>query len=318
MPIEQTPFNDQALSQWHAKGQFIKLCGHSVFVIDESERATQDLPVILMIHGFPTSSWDWEPIWESLLKHYRLVCLDMLGFGFSDKPDRREYTIHRQADLVDALVSRLELNEFHLLAHDYGVSVAQELLARQLERQTSKDNEKACAFGTYLSCTFLNGGLFPETHKPLLIQKLLLGPLGKSINKLTGFSTFCKSFSKVFGADTKPTHAELAQFWEVINHNNGRHVFHNLITYMNDRLEHRERWVTALQKATIPLAVINGSVDPVSGKHLVMRYKQLKCRLDYLYEMSEIGHYPHVEAPKRVTTSLLNFLAKIEPRQTPE
>ena len=58
-----------------------------------------------------------------------------------------------------------------------------------------------------------------------------------------------------------------------------------LITYMRDRIEHRERWVSALQKSTIPLAVINGSVDPVSGAHMVARYKELNCRLDYLAEL---------------------------------
>ena len=59
-------------------------------------------------------------------------------------------------------------------------------------------------------------------------------------------------------------------------------MFHNLITYMRDRLEHRERWVTALQTSTVPLALINGSVDPVSGAHMVARYQELACRLDYL------------------------------------
>lgn len=289
----------------------MELCGHSIFVIDETIDSTETRskrPTLLMIHGFPTSSWDWAPMWNTLLKQYRLVCLDMLGFGFSDKPNRRDYTIHQQADLIDELVLKLKLKEFHVLAHDYGDTVAQELLARQLDNQNQTE---ARTYGHWLSCTFLNGGLFPETHQALLIQKLLLSPAGKYLNAINGFSMFAKSFAKVFGLDTQPNQTELKQFWEVINYNNGRHVFHNLITYMHDRKEHRQRWVKSLQDSPIPLALINGSVDPVSGQHMIARYKQLDCRLDYLDELKEVGHYPQIEAPDEVSKSVLTFLASL-------
>lgn len=293
----KAPFISEALNNWYRRGAYLEIAQHKIFTIDEGHN---DKPVILLIHGFPTSSFDFLGIWPSLLKDYRLVSLDMLGFGFSDKPNKRDYTIHQQADLFDALVEQLELNEFHVLAHDYGVSVAQELLARQIDGSGK---------GTWLSCGLLNGGLFPETHQALLIQKLMLSPLGKWVNKLTGFKQFGTSFSTVFGADTKPSAIELSDFWEAINFNDGRHVFHNLITYINDRLEHRSRWVNALQKSPVPIALINGSVDPVSGRHLVVRYKELECRLDYLKELPLIGHYPQVEAAQDVSNAYLAFLS---------
>ncbi len=288
-----------ALIEWKRKGKFRKLLGHHIFTIDDG---SADKPAILLIHGFPTSTWDWQPIWSALSKDYRLVCLDMLGFGFSDKPDRRDYTIHKQADLFEALIKQAALREFHVLAHDYGDTVAQELLARQLD---------GTGRGRWLSCTFLNGGLFPETHRALLIQKLMLSRAGRWINKFTGFKQFSKSFSKVFGKQTKPSVEELQQFWEIINYKDGRHLFHNLITYILDRRQHRERWVDALQRSPVPLALINGSVDPVSGAHLVKRYKQLKCRLDYLEQLPKIGHYPQVEAPREVSQAVLEFIKSV-------
>jgi pimeloyl-ACP methyl ester carboxylesterase len=282
--------------QWQSRGELEILLGHSIFVVDEG---AAHLPTIVLLHGFPTSSWDWQPIWDELAKDYRLIALDMLGFGFSDKPNSRTYTIHGQADIVEALVKTKGLTNFHVLAHDYGDTVAQELLARQLEGAGS---------GTWLSCCLLNGGLFPETHRALLTQKLLLSPLGKFLNRLTGYSKFSKNFSSVFGPQSKPSEQDLENFWWLINVNNGKHIFHNLITYMRDRIEHRERWVSALQKSTIPLAVINGSVDPVSGAHMVARYKELNCRLDYLAQLSVIGHYPQVEAPKEVYSHYQHFI----------
>ena len=282
--------------QWQSRGELEILLGHSIFVVDEG---AANLPTIVLLHGFPTSSWDWQPIWDELSKDYRLIALDMLGFGFSDKPNTRQYSIHGQADIVEALVKTKGLTNFHVLAHDYGDTVAQELLARQLEGTGS---------GTWLSCCLLNGGLFSETHRALLTQKLLLSPLGKFLNRLTGYSKFSKNFSSVFGPQSKPSEQDLENFWWLINVNNGKHIFHNLITYMRDRIEHRERWVSALQKSTIPLAVINGSVDPVSGAHMVARYKELHCRLDYLAQLSVIGHYHQVEAPKEVYSHYQHFI----------
>jgi len=285
--------------QWQSRGELEILLGRSIFVIDEG--ATH-LPTIVLLHGFPTSSWDWAPIWHSLSQSYRLIALDMLGFGFSDKPNSHRYSIHGQADIVEALVKTKGLDNFHVLAHDYGDTVAQELLARQLT---------GAGAGTWFSCCLLNGGLFPETHRALLTQKLLLSPLGKFLNRLTGYSKFSKNFSSVFGPQSKPSEQDLENFWWLINFSDGKHIFHNLITYMRDRIEHRERWVSALRKSTIPLGLINGSVDPVSGDHMVARYKELNCRLDYLAELPLIGHYPQVEAPSSVLKHYETYLQSL-------
>ncbi len=281
--------------QWRQKGEMLSLNGHQIFVVDEGRL---EQPVLLLIHGFPTSSWDWAPMWPALREKFRVLSMDMLGFGFSDKPDQRNYTIHGQADLFEALIRDKKLDNLHVLAHDYGDTVAQELLARQNQGRGA---------GNWLSCCFLNGGLFPETHRALLTQKLLLSPLGAWVNKLAGFKQFKKNFSSVFGDQTKPSDAELADYWEIINTNNGKHIFHNLITYMRDRKQHRQRWLEALQKPICPLALINGSVDPVSGSHMVSRYQALNCQLDYLAELVAIGHYPQVEAPLEVTQHYFAF-----------
>ncbi len=299
MKKSPTPFQYDSVQSWFDRGEIQSIDGNDIFVVDEGvEKAS----TIVLIHGFPTSTYDFAPIWQALSKDYRLICLDMLGFGFSDKPNKRDYTLHKQADLFETLLFERKIEEYHVFAHDYGVSVAQELLARQIDSSGQ---------GRWLSCSFLNGGLFPETHKALLIQKIMLSPLGPLVNKLAGFNQFSASFSKVFGEKTKPSTKELSEFWEIINYKDGRHLFHNLITYILDRRQHRGRWVKALQDSPVPLAVINGSVDPVSGKHLVTRYKELDCRLDYLKELPQIGHYPHIESPHEVSQAYLDFLRLI-------
>ncbi len=300
MKLPKTP------QDWEGSGHYLTSGKHRIFYIDSANDETKIAarsPVkketILLIHGFPTSSWDWSKIWTSLSHQYRLIALDMLGFGFSDKPDPHIYSIHEQADIVEDICRQLELKQFHVLAHDYGDTVAQELLARQ---------NSGSGTGHWTSVCFLNGGLFPETHHALWVQKILLSPLGPLVNKLTTRRRFDISMSRVFGPDTQASSHDLEGFWSLINHNKGRHIFHNLISYMTDRKTHRERWVTALKETHIPLALINGSLDPVSGAHMIRHYKNIIGPPDYLKELPKIGHYPQVEAPEDITKYYLEFL----------
>lgn len=285
-----------SIDEWKTKGKIEKLNGFDVFFIDTFEI---EKPTILLIHGFPTASWDWQAIWPALEQKYRLVALDMLGFGFSEKPKGHNYSIHEQADIVEALIEYLDLENFHVLAHDYGDTVAQELLARQND---------GIGKGDWLSCCLLNGGLFPEQHRPLLIQKLLLSPIGPLVNKLQSRARFGKTFKGIFGKNTPPSDAEIDGFWALMNANDGKTVFPRLIRYLSDRAKHRLRWRAALKDARIPLALINGSVDPISGAHMVEFYREVIGEPAYLAELSEIGHYPQVEAPGEVIEHYYAFL----------
>lgn len=271
---------------WRARGHMRSLLGHELFVVDSAEAHK---PALLLLHGFPTSSWDWAPMWTELAARYRLIAPDFLGLGFSAKPKGRSYSILEQANLCEALVRALGLDAaadtlpgggLHVLAHDYGDTVAQELLARQLE---------GVGVGCWRSLCLLNGGLFPETHHPRIIQKLLLSPLGALVGRLSSRSVFGRSFSAVFGPQTQPSSAELDDFWRIICHEQGSRVTHRLIHYMPERVEHRARWVGALRDTSLPLALINGSVDPISGAHMVARYRELLGNEDFIVELPGIG-----------------------------
>ena len=67
----------------------------------------------------------------ALAERHSLVMPDFLGFGASDRPADHEYSIHEQADLVEALWAGERIDSTVLVAHDYGVSVAQELPSQE-------------------------------------------------------------------------------------------------------------------------------------------------------------------------------------------
>ena len=286
-------------AQWRAAGEFFLWQQHNIFYRNEGAGDT----ALLLIHGFPTASWDYAGLWPQLRQHFaRLVTLDMLGFGFSDKPSAHCYTLMEQADIHIVLLQKLGIQRVHILAHDYGVTVAQELLARHLEKKPGMLE--------IASVVLLNGGLFPETHRMTGKQKLLRSPLGFSVQWLMNEARFAKSFSVVFGPRTKPGKKELKDFWSLVTHNNGHHVMHRLIAYIDERRKHRERWVGAVQKTKVPVRLINGPEDPVSGAHMVVRYRELIPKPDVV-SLEAIGHYPQTEAPQHVLQALLEFHKKI-------
>jgi pimeloyl-ACP methyl ester carboxylesterase len=255
---------------------------------------------LLCIHGFPTASWDWHRLWPALTQRFGVVLApDLLGFGWSAKPRDHAYSVLDQADLCEALLRQHAITRVHVLAHDLGDSVAQELLARDGERG---------APGHIASMVLLNGGLFPETHRPRMIQRLLLTPLGLLLSRLQNRRNFGSRFSAVFGTRTPPTTRELDEFWKLIAHNDGAGIAHHLIRYIPERRQRRARWVGALQRAPIPLRLIAGMDDPVSGAHMVARYRELIAAADVV-ELPGIGHYPQVEAADAVLRALNDFYA---------
>src|SRR5438105_7203181 len=124
-------------------------------------------PAMTLLHGFPSSSHDWANVAPALAERHALLMPDFLGFGASEKPTNHDYSLHEQADLVEAVWAREGVTATAIVAHDYAVSVTQELLARRAEGALAVD------VGTV---HLLNGGLYPDVHRPQPVQTALLDP----------------------------------------------------------------------------------------------------------------------------------------------
>ena len=287
----------QRVQSWHQAGDCFSYQGQQIYFRDSGHL---NKPVLVLLHGFPTSSFDWIDVWSSLDQDYRLIAMDFLGFGLSDKPKKHIYTIAEQASIQEALLKHLAITEFHLLAHDYGTTVAQELLARHNEMDLH---------GQLLTVSFLNGGILPDWHRPRMIQKLLLTPVGWLLSRLLSQRTFNASFSEVFAANSQPTEQQLNDFWSLICFKDGHRIAHRLMNYVPERKRYKDRWVGAMEKAIIPLKVINGLEDPVSGRHMMEVCAQQFPDLDMTL-LEDIGHYPQTEAPQAVLSAFQTFMQK--------
>lgn len=292
--------------QWRARGRYFQIDGRRMFFVEGGEG-----PVLLLLHAYPCASWGWHRLWPELTERFRVIAPDLPGSGFSDKPAGRHYSIFALADAVEALLADRGVRQMHVIAHAYGVTTAQELLARHDERTRAAHNATtATAHPALSSMCFVNGGLFPEATRPTLTQKLLISPIGRGLVRLAAnpYRSFCKKLPRNFGPRTQPTAAELEHHWQVLAYNDGHRVVPDVLQYLKQRFEHRERWVGVLRRTAVPLQLINGAADPVSGTLVPRIWSQLLPHAPLVELDGAIGHYPPLEAPRAVLEACLAFI----------
>jgi pimeloyl-ACP methyl ester carboxylesterase len=256
-------------------------------------------PQLTLLHGFPSSSHDWAKVAPALADSHSLLLFDFLGFGASAKPADHDYSLHEQADLVEAVWAHAGVEATAVLAHDYAVSVAQELLARRASGTLEVELR---------SLQLFNGGLYPDLHRPEPAQTALLDPeQGPQLSALLNEELFIAALRPTF-ADAYDAAADSADIWEATSRDRGERIAHLLIRYMRDRDQHGRRWVEALERTDVPLSFVWGMLDPVSGAHMAARIRE-RLPDAPLLALEDVAHWPPLEAPERVAEAALSVAA---------
>ena len=282
------------VEQWWSAGEHIELAlgaeERSIFI-----RRLGSGPPLTLLHGFPSSSYDWAAVAPALAERRTLLIPDFLGFGASAKPREHAYSLHEQADLVEALWALEGVGETAVLAHDYAVSVAEELLARRAEGALAVELEQVL---------LLNGGLYPDLHRPQPTQTALLDPeQGPRLSAMINEELFVAGLAPTF-AEGYDAVQDSADMWQTISRDGGAQIMHLLIRYMSDREAHGERWVAALEQSDVPLSFIWGMLDPVSGAHMAVRIRERLPDAPFL-ALEQVAHWPALEAPGEVIAAVL-------------
>jgi pimeloyl-ACP methyl ester carboxylesterase len=284
----------EQIEDWWAAGERVPLqlsgVERQVFVARLGAGAS-----ITLLHGFPSSSHDWAKVAPALAERHALLMPDFLGFGASEKPAEHEYSLHEQADLVEALWAREGIHATLLVAHDYAVSVTQELLARRAEGKLAVDVR---------ALELLNGGLYPDLHRPQPTQTALLHPEhGPRIGELMDERLFVQGLRPTFAPEFD-AERDSTDMWRSMHRDDGQRNTHLLIRYMTDRERHERRWVSALEQTDVPISFVWGMLDPVSGAHMAERIAE-RLPAAPLLALAEVAHWPQLEAPERVVGALL-------------
>jgi pimeloyl-ACP methyl ester carboxylesterase len=287
------------VEEWQQRGRLHTLAGHEVFVIDEPAVIEEAEPV-LVLHGFPTSSYDWHHALDGLRARRRVVLLDYPGYGLSAKPDMA-YSLFAQAEVVEACARELGLRDVALVTHDVGDSIGGELLARELDG----------ALGFHVTRRVLtNGSIYMDLVQLSDGQKFLLGlpdealPVGSGLNADGTAAGLQVTFAPQSAVDP----AELAAMAELVIRDGGGRILPRMIRYVEERRVHERRWTGAIESHPAPLHVIWGDLDPIAVWPMAERLANVRpdATVDRL---DGVGHYPMVEAPARFNAALEAALA---------
>ena len=288
-------WDDPAVGAWEDIGTYRELCGHRIFTVDLAPPAPTQEPLVV-IHGYPTSSFDFAPIATRLAGQRRVVLLDLLGFGFSEKPDLA-YTMAAQADIVAALVAELGVTSMALLTHDMGDTVGGELLARQAAGEWPVEITRRVV---------TNGSIYIEMAHLTAGQQLLLSLPDERIpaEVAPGRPALAASLADTLSATSTGARAGLDGHAEVICHGAGNTMLARTIRYIEERRRSQGRFTGAIESHPSPLGIVWGTEDPIAIAPMASRLHDVRPDASLTW-MQGIGHYPMIEAPD-------DFVAAVE------
>ncbi|MCH9684171.1 MAG: alpha/beta hydrolase [Deltaproteobacteria bacterium] len=289
-----------ALEGWRSQGRWLDIHGLQVFVV-ESGPTSHERPPLVVLHGFPTSSHDFEPTLALLSRDRRVVLLDFPGFGLSAKPRDYSYSLLEQAEVAVLAWQRLGLRRAHLLAHDYGTSVATELLARR---------ERDLLPFEFDSVTLCNGSMHIELAQLQATQQLLRSStLGPWVARLATKRFFRARMRSIFGSPDAVSDARIDAMWAGIREADGHLRLPAISRYLDERTQFWSRWIGALRRLTLPTHVLWGKRDPVAVAAIAETLHG-EITGSTLTWLDDLGHYPMLEQPRAWAQAVDAFIIR--------
>ncbi len=282
-------------AEWEARGERRALAGHPIFtVVAPALEEERDEP-LLVLHGFPSSSYDFAAVLDDLRRTRRVLLLDFLGYGFSAKPDQA-YTLAEQADVVVAFTAALGIERLALLSHDMGDTVGGELLARQLDGTWPVEvTQRVLTNGSiYIGMAQLSPG-----------QQMLLALPDAMMDAASALdaASVQGGLAATFSPSSSVPDEELIAQWELIARDDGHRLLPRLIRYIEERRRDEARYTGAIESHPSPLRVVWGVDDPIAVVAMTDRLRD--ARPDAVLELLDgVGHYPMIEAPARFAAAV--------------
>jgi len=278
-----------AAKAWEKTGKYMTVDGHKVFYHDVGKG-----PVILLLHGHPSSSNDWEGVIERLKSHARLVSFDHVGWGLSDKPVAFSYSLMQLTDITEGVVKNLGIKKAHVVSHDISGSVHTEILARNLEGSLSFE---------LLSSMFTNGSILqwistePDSQNLAAHNETLF-------QAMEGFKKFGAELPGFFKHATLGNFSEeqISLKTELLIRDDGLSRLAAQSGYMRERYLYADRWVGAMEKTT-PMRIVWSVDDPIANVSIGRELEQ-RCPKAVYVEKKGMGHFPNAENPEFIAKQI--------------
>ncbi len=294
----------QCIKDWAAQGRFMEFNGHKIFVHASGPKGNEG---VLVVHGYPGSSWDFAGVVGPVSEKTRIVVPDMIGFGQSDTPltgtFKDNFSLLKQADLYEAVAADEGLETVILVAHDMGQTVGLELMARQEEGKLPFRIKHAI---------LLNGSTLVDMVQLTPGQQKSLKMPDKALDKAAPPEEWHKDIAPSYGPKMQSLKDQLNMALDCqvaqIYANDGGKVMSNIVRYLLERKEFYDRWVGTLANFhSAPMTVIWGTDDPVAIEPMAERIKAWRPETD-LYKLEGVGHWPSIEAPDFIAEAIIHRL----------
>lgn len=302
--------NKSRADQWRSCGSYFSWRpaeeDASPVEIFHVETGDPGAPVLLLIHGAPTSSIDWLEAASQLSARFRVCALDFPGFGFSDKPLGWGYSLARDEELIEFYRSEvIGADAGVIAAHDRGDSVALLHAARCARGRSAARLEHL---------VLSNGNIFLPLSDLTQWQRQVLD--AQSWLQIAAALT-PQGLAEGLGASTftpprKAGDPQVDALTATFAHQDGIKVLHETFQYLVERSIGERTWLKALAEAPFPVTVIWGLCDRISpprvASYVWNEYLMLKPGRNRLYFIPDANHYLQVDRPDEFVKVLLHAL----------
>ncbi|MFQ5516554.1 MAG: alpha/beta fold hydrolase [Acidimicrobiia bacterium] len=281
---------------WLAQGRHVQVAGHNIFVYEKGQG-----PAVLLLHGFPTSCYDFRGIIDRLADAYRCITFDFPGYGLSDKPIDYSYSLFQQTDVAQAIAADCGITEAHIVGHDVGQTIHAELLFREQEGRLPF---------RILTSTVLNGSTLRAKESLTSFQKLLtsnekLPQAMATLDRLT--ETYIPALQALMKRPQAITEEDSQVMRELLLYQDGNHRIPSISGYMRERVIHQDRWIGALRDAKSPMQIIWADGDPVANIEKGHELRKILKQAKYI-ELKDLGHFLIMEDPPTIARHIRAFL----------
>ena len=275
-------------TEWAAAGTTIDTPDGPVWMrVVPADAPTPGHDPLLVLHGFPSSSFDWRHVLRAFCATHDVILFDFLGFGSSSKPDRR-YSIELHANTAETVAAHAGAEQVVLVSHDMGNSVGGELLARDLADELEF---------TITSRLLTNGSIYIDLAQLTAGQEFLLALDDAPVDLGDDAETiFTGGLAATFSTAHPARADELAGHWALMSRDDGHRLLPRTIRYIEDRRAREARYTRPIEEHPSPLHVIWGRDDPVAVHAMTDRL--LQARPDAtLVTLDGVAHWPMIEDP---------------------
>jgi pimeloyl-ACP methyl ester carboxylesterase len=272
------------IKDWNAKHQTINLLGQKVSFID----TVVGEKIILLIHGFGMSSYDYHKVIDELKLKYRLVIPDLVGFGFSSKPTNYYFSMIEQAQILIKLLEELKIKEVSFIVQGFGASVMCELLLIISAGYSGLKIDKIW---------LLNLSLSIELSPDIETQDNFAKYINDAFLKISSsFEMFKKYIRNSFFDKTKISDSELKTAWELLNINNGIKTLNFTNYWIVEIQQSSNRWLEAIKNTSASIEIIWG-IDESSGDNETPNRIADFLKIEKTHLIENCGYYSMLEKP---------------------